>query len=284
MFVKRISIFISGLLASTMLVAIAPATPAAAATSVPKAVNGKLVTGYLRERIRGLRVAAEVRTGYDRSKFKLWDDVDHDCQNTRAEVLITESLRATTGSCTIDGGKWFSFYDRRRFFHAGNLDIDHMVPLAEAWDSGARNWNAGRREAYANDLTDPRPLVAVSASSNRSKGDRDPAEWLPTYGKCRYLMAWTVTKLRWRLSVDRPEKRAMIRLSKHCADKRLRTHRAVVTWVGTGTSGGGGGTGLDPRFGTCAEAKANGYGPYYDGVDPEYDWYYDADHDGIVCE
>ncbi|NKZ06292.1 hypothetical protein HGB48_21455 [Actinomadura latina] len=46
----------------------------------------------------------------------------------------------------------------------------------------------------------------------------------------------------------------------------------------------GGGNGLDPRFDTCAQANAAGYGPYYQGVDPEYGWYQDRDHDGIDCE
>jgi hypothetical protein len=66
----------------------------------------------------------------------------------------------------------------RAIGEAVDARIDHVVPLAEAWRSGAAAWNADQRERFANDLVDPQ-LIAVSASSNRSKGDQDPAEWKP---------------------------------------------------------------------------------------------------------
>lgn len=287
---KRMFFVLLALLTSTVLVG-APAQSAQAATGTPKAVNGKKVTSYLRAAIKNLPVRAEVRTGYVRSKFKLWDDVNHDCQNTRAEVLAQESHVPTSGGCTIATGRWVSYYDGQVITDASQLDIDHVVPLAEAWDSGARAWSAAKREAYANDLTDKRPLVAVSASANRSKGDSDPAQWMPTFGQCRYIMQWTVTKVRWGLSVDGAEKRQLRRIASHCPNRRFTTHKAVVTFVGRTTSSSsttsGGGTSsasLDPRFSTCTEAIAHGYGPYYAGRDPEYYWYEDRDHDGIVCE
>ncbi|CAL9674121.1 hypothetical protein SUDANB176_07636 (plasmid) [Streptomyces sp. enrichment culture] len=75
---------------------------------------------------------------------------------------------------------------------ASGLDIDHMVPLAESWDSGASAWTAQRREAYANDQGADASLVAVTARSNRSKADQDPAEWLPPAAgvHCRYVAEW----------------------------------------------------------------------------------------------
>ena len=84
-----------------------------------------------------------------------------------------------------------------------------MVPLAEAWGSGARSWTARAAQSYANDLGDARSLVAVTDNVNQSKGDQDPAEWMPTYDKCRYLREWVAVKIRWRLSVDSAEKTAL---------------------------------------------------------------------------
>lgn len=103
---------------------------------------------------------------------------------------------------------------------ATKLDIDHVVPLAEAWDSGASKWDADRREQYANDLGADRSLVAVTAKTNRSKADRDPAEWLPpaASAQCTYGADWVGTKLRWKLTADAKERAALEKLAKNCAD------------------------------------------------------------------
>lgn len=78
--------------------------------------------------------------------------------NTRAEVLIAEAVAAPTvgARCTLTGGDWSSYYDEKHVTSASALDIDHMVPLAEAWHSAADEWAAGWREAYANDQGRPR--------------------------------------------------------------------------------------------------------------------------------
>ncbi|WP_374005151.1 GmrSD restriction endonuclease domain-containing protein [Streptomyces ipomoeae] len=85
--------------------------------------------------------------------------------------------RAQGTNCALSGGSWHSPYDDTTFTQARALDIDHLVPLAESWDSGASGWTAAERQAYANDLDDPRALIAVSAASNRSKADQDPTTW-----------------------------------------------------------------------------------------------------------
>jgi len=164
----------------------------------------------LREAVRSLPVAREIRRGYDRDKFEHWVDADDDCRDTRDEVLGQESRVAVTG-CDVIRGEWFSYYDGEVVRRSSELDIDHVVALAEAWDSGARRWTAGTRERFANDLGDRRSLVAVTASTNRSKSDRDPAEWMPARARCRYVREWTAVKLRWSLTVDRAEKRALVR-------------------------------------------------------------------------
>lgn len=164
-------------------------------------------SGTLTQAIAHIGVAGEVRTGYDRDLFHLWIDADGDGCDTRDEVLISEAEEApSVGSgCSLGGGRWYSYYDGVSQHDAGDLDIDHVVPLAEAWDSGARSWTSSRREAYANDLGDSHTLVGVTASVNRSKGDQDLAEWLPDINHCRYLRDWVTAKIRWGLSQDSAE-------------------------------------------------------------------------------
>jgi hypothetical protein len=160
-----------------------------------------------------LPIAAEDRTGYERSLFRLWIDADGDGCNTRKEVLLRDAVTPPTigAKCFLAGGEWFSVYDGLTFTDATLLDIDHVVPLAEAWDSGASAWSAARRKAYANDLGLPWGLLAVSASSNRGKGDRDPADWLPprTEFLCEYLGDWVSIKARWSLTLDESEEQAI---------------------------------------------------------------------------
>ena len=157
----------------------------------------------------GLRIEPERDGGYDRDLFADWYDADRDGCNTRKEVLIAESLDPVQigASCSISGGRWFSIYDNVETTDSSKFDIDHMVPLSEAWDSGAWNWNADQRKYFANDLDQPFFLIAVTASSNRSKSDRDPAEWMPPNANyhCEYVRIWIEIKRAWDLSVDQAE-------------------------------------------------------------------------------
>nr|WP_223245305.1 HNH endonuclease family protein [Streptomyces sp. CBMA156] len=205
-----------------------PAVPVhAAVRSAPvlHRVVGEAVSAPLSEAIASLPVAEESREGYERTKFRHWVDADRNGCNTRAEVLIAEAVEAPAvgPKCALLGGTWRSPYDDLVVDDARQLDVDHVVPLAEAWDSGASAWSAGEREAYANDLGDARSLVAVSARSNRSKADKDIAEWLPPLDsyRCTYLRDWTAVKTRWGLAVDAGEREAMGRLAEGCPDETL---------------------------------------------------------------
>ena len=125
------------------------------------------------------------------------------------------------GGCTVTAGEWFSPYDGETWTQASDVDIDHVVALKEAWDSGAREWDDDTRMRYANDLGDPRSLVAVTDNVNQSKGDRDVAEWLPDRKVCRYVRHWVVVKLRWGLAVDSAERAELRGLARDCRNRRL---------------------------------------------------------------
>jgi len=240
--------------------------------------------------LKSLPVRAESRAGYQRTLFNHWRDADGDSCDTREEVLIRQSqVSAQVGpGCRVYSGRWTSVYDAVVVTDPSTLDIDHVVALAEAWDSGASRWSFTTRQAFANDLTFTGSLIAVTASSNRSKSDRDPAEWLPGNSayRCTYVTTWIAVKYRWSLSIDTTEKNALQRQVTACGNPLITLPaKAPISLAGGGTGGGGtGGGGTDPRFDTCTAAKAAGYGPYYRGSDTEYSWYRDADSDGVVCE
>lgn len=186
-------------------------------------------TAPLRTAVEDLPVATENRTGYDRDLFTHWIDADGDGCNTRYEVLIAEAddpVEVGPG-CSLSGGRWFSYYDRVSWYDPADIDIDHMVPLAEAWDSGARSWTSTQRRSFANDLGDYRPLVGVTDNVNQAKSDQDPAEWMPTYSECRYIREYVAVKIRWRLSVDSTEKSALRSWANSCDNLTITVDRAI---------------------------------------------------------
>lgn len=192
-------------------------------SAVVSAPSPAYAAGYsapLRTAIADLAVAGEVRTGYDRTLFRHWTDADGDGCSTRNEVLVSEADDpVSVGSgCALTGGRWFSYYDRVSWTDPSDVDIDHLVPLAEAWDSGARSWTTSTRQAFANDLGDARSLVGVTDDVNQAKGDQDPQTWLPTYDRCRYVREWVAVKHRWRLSVDSGERSALSSLASSCTN------------------------------------------------------------------
>lgn len=157
-----------------------------------------------------LQVASEDRTGYDRALFPHWIDADSNGCDTRREVLLAEAVDPPSigAGCYLIGGRWVSLYDGIETTDPSTFDIDHVVALAEAWDSGASAWSLERRTRFANDLGVEWSLIAVSANSNRSKSDRDPTNWLPPMAsaRCEYLGMWLGVKVRWRLSIDAIER------------------------------------------------------------------------------
>jgi len=179
-----------------------------------------------RSLVQKLTIKAENGAGYARSAFTLWTDDDHDGCDTRKEVLIAESkVKPTLGtSCRVISGKWQSWYDGKTWTNPSDVDIDHVVPLKEAWDSGARSWTKSNRTRFANDLGFSWTLDAVTDNVNSSKGDRDPADWLPPLSSthCSYAVHWVAVKYRWRLTVDsREQKKLLSILTGSCGSKLI---------------------------------------------------------------
>jgi Protein of unknown function (DUF1524) len=188
-----------------LLVGLGLAAPTSTASAAPTDVT--TLTSLL-------SVAPEADSAsYGRDYFVHWIDANGNGCDTREEVLIAESkVKATVGAgCKILSGRWYSPYDNLTFTNPGSLDIDHFVPLHEAWQSGASHWTAAQRQDFANDLGWAGALIAVSAASNRSKSDQDPATWIPTYKPfdCAYVENWVLDKYRWSLSIDPAEKAAL---------------------------------------------------------------------------
>ncbi|MEV4945518.1 DUF1524 domain-containing protein [Streptomyces sp. NPDC053755] len=162
-----------------------------------------------------LEVTTEDAAGFRASAFRHWNrglDPADGC-DTRGEVLLEEAVDAPKAGagCTLTGGRWTSYYDGQSVTDPAALRVDHIVPLGEAWESGASGWSAARREKYANDQGAAATLVAVTARSQKDKAGRDPAEWIPSASSqyCRYAAEWVGTKLRWGLSADKDEVEAL---------------------------------------------------------------------------
>ncbi|WP_282693316.1 HNH endonuclease family protein [Streptomyces sp. CC208A] len=190
----------------------APETDAGTLPGVPTAEQA-------RTQLAGLKVAPRgSMSGYDRDKFPHWASQGESC-NTRETVLHRDGADVRQDDeCRAVSGTWVSVYDGKTLKSAAGLDIDHMVPLANAWRSGANTWTQEKRKEFANDLTHPQ-LLAVSAASNRSKGDQGPDAWQPPSQAywCTYGRAWTSVKATYGLSVTTAEKDMLGRMLDTCS-------------------------------------------------------------------
>lgn len=290
---RRLPVLILSALLAAGLASGAAAADAAPARSAPA---GKADARVL---LRHLAVRADSHAAsYARSKFKVWVDADRDGLDTRAEVLKAESR--TTASVnrygTVKGGRWISPYDDVVVSKATRLDVDHLVPLAEAWRSGAWKWNADRRQAFGNDLGYGPSLIAVTLSSNRSKGDDDPARWMPPASSyaCTYVKQWIAVKSRWHLSVDAAEKTALTAGLAGCATpwvSKPGTPRIAALVVHAKpkpkpkpvAKPSGGSTG-SAYYRNCDAVRAAGRAPLYRGQPGYESPRLDRDGDGVACE
>ena len=269
-----------------------PYTPAATPTTVPSTPAATPTTTLV-------ITIAEVPAGipeYNRSEWRNWTDEDGDCQDSRQEVLIAESLVEVTyeddRQCRVEAGKWWAPHLGHHLENPAHLDVDHHVPLRNAHDSGAWRWDADRKREYANDLTDPAHLVAISARHNRSKGARGPEDWAPPDNVlwCDYATDWADIKEQWDLTMTQRESEIVMDMIGTCENPprvEVETLEAMtVTGVDKPTA--------EPEgtvYASCDEAAAAGE-PRMQGsrgggrgfpaeMVPSAR---DGDGDGVVCE
>ncbi|NGO70255.1 HNH endonuclease family protein, partial [Streptomyces boncukensis] len=177
----------------------------------PSAAQARTMLGQIDERSEGSS------DGYSRDKFPHWISQGDNC-NTREVVLKRDGDGVETGTnCYPTRGSWTSPYDGATWTDPSDVDIDHVVPLAEAWRSGASGWTQSKRQGFANDLTTAQ-LLAVTDNVNQSKGDKDPAEWMPsrTSYHCTYARIWIWVKHEHGLNADPAEKSALSRALGTC--------------------------------------------------------------------
>ncbi|KAK7512927.1 uncharacterized protein IWZ02DRAFT_457967 [Phyllosticta citriasiana] len=190
---------LSSALLSPVLVAALPTPP-----GIPSASTAK-------SELSGLTVAARgSSSGYSRDEFNHWITISGSC-NARETVLKRDGTNVETSSaCAATSGTWVSPYDGATWTAASDVDIDHMVPLSNAWQSGASSWTAAQREEFANDLDNPQ-LWAVTDNVNQSKGDSSPDEWKPPLESfyCTYASAWIKVKSVYSLTITSAEKTAL---------------------------------------------------------------------------
>jgi hypothetical protein len=241
------------------------------------------------------------KTGYARTQFgPAWVDVNRNGCDSRNDMLgayLTGTVMS--GSCKVLSGVLDDPYTGAAisFVYGGasEVDIDHLVSLSDAWQKGAARWAYAKRVAFAND---PLNLQPTDASANRQKSDSDAATWLPpnTSYRCAYVARQAAVKKKYGVWVTAAERAAMLSILGRCPGQALPKPGPQPT-LASNTGGRAPGSastpaptrkassgGTDPDYGTCTSAKAAGKGPYYQGKDPEYGWYTDRDHDGIVCE
>lgn len=188
----------------------------------------------------------DVTEPYSRQKhFGSWvnDRRDNECYNTRAKVLIRDSevpVQFRETGCTVAAGQWQDPYGGRVYTQAADMQIDHFVPLKNAYISGAYKWNRPKRCLYANFLGNEYHLLAVFGRENNSKGDKTPEGYLPSDEsyQCQYLNQWLKVKLVWALALTPSEKEKVMELiqNNHCdlremvmTDRDLKAQRQFIS-------------------------------------------------------
>jgi hypothetical protein len=198
----------------------AGATLPPASTSISTAPPSPVPVGAAdaQKQLDELTVAARTSMdGYSREKFPHWDSQGSGC-DTREVVLKRDGKDVKTDKdCKATSGTWTSVYDDETWTKPTDLDIDHMVPLGQAWASGAKTWTTEKREQFANDLTRPQ-LFAVTDNLNQQKSDKAPDQWKPPLVAfwCTYATDWIVVKHYYGLTVTQGEKTALTDMLHRC--------------------------------------------------------------------
>ncbi|KAI1802638.1 hypothetical protein F4811DRAFT_528374 [Daldinia bambusicola] len=208
----RFSFTLGGLLSAGAVLTAPVPNPVAEPVPVPMPTPpGIPSASSAKSQLAGLTVKAAVDDGeYKRDLFPTWDTITGTC-NTREYVLKRDGTGVQVGSnCYPTSGTWTSPYDGGKWTSPSDVDIDHMVPLKNAWVSGANKWTTAKREKFANDVDRPQ-LWAVTDNVNSSKRDKSPDAWKPPLKSfyCTYASAYVAVKSYWDLSITSAEKSAL---------------------------------------------------------------------------
>ena len=268
------------------------------------------LAGSAAAQLATLRVAGRApMTGYARDRFGYaWLDADRNGCDTRNDILRRDlrplTIKPNTQGCVVASGVLADPYTRQRIdFVRGDgysVDIDHVVPIGNAWASGAARMDVKKRAAFAND---PLNLLAVDAGANRQKSDSNAASWLPPNKayRCAYVARQIAVKAKYRLAVTTSEKAQMARQLATCpgraatpdvtdaptrVDQKItdpgapqeKSAAAPRPFVAQSGSGGG-----SVHYQNCDAARAAGAAPVHRG-DPGYGSHLDRDGDGTGCE
>jgi hypothetical protein len=262
------------------------AAPETTPTTAPEAPAAPTADDDLTVLARLAVVDAPPPGGYVRDLFPTWLDIDGDGCDAREQALRAASHPPATvgGGCRIMAGTWFSDYDGLTFTDPGAVDIDHVVPLAEAWRSGAAAWTTDQRAVLANDQAN---LWPVSAASNRSKSDSPPNEWRPPRREswCTYARRWITVKTTYRLTVTTPERDALGQMLDSCTGPPGPPSSPPPAAPATPPTAPPATTAVagEPYYANCAAVRAAGAAPLHQG-EPGYRSSLDGDHDGTACE
>lgn len=188
------------------------------------AAGGRLPKSATQEMDKAIQQATQDERGfvslYDRSDWPHWSDSDKDCQNTRHEMLITNSTTPvsykTEKHCMVMFGSWHDPYSDKVFTKATDLDLDHIVPLKFAHGHGADSWSREQKEKFANDYAN---LLLVQALLNRQKGAKGIDEWLPPNHqyRCEYIAKFNAVMDDYGLTYIPAEQRIINRMVKACS-------------------------------------------------------------------
>ena len=183
---------------------------------------------------------------YDRDEWRHWRDEDGDCQDARQETLIAEAdgplTYETPEQCRVQTGRWVDPYTLEMFEDPSDMDVDHVVPLANAHRSGGWAWSRDRKASYANDLDFEGHLVAVAPSANRSKGSQGPEDWRPPNHDhwCDYAIDWIKIKHKWQLTATDREWIALREMLDTCEEEvHVDIISRAVTFVPSPSQGEG---------------------------------------------
>ena len=183
------------------------------------------------ESLEALTVAELQSIDYNRDEWKLWDNITS-CWTVREQVLFDEAVAGSlalldkndnptsdlASACDIKSGKWIGVYTGKEFTNPSDLDIDHLIPLKHAAQSGGQAWDENKKRAFANDLGYVNHLIAVDAGANRSKSDRGPADWKPDNEGywCEYATSWITVSKNYQLTISPADKAGVVEMLGNC--------------------------------------------------------------------